>query len=181
MKIIIINGQGGCGKDAFVKLCRKHYAYVFSTSMIDGTKEIAKQIGWEGGKSLKDRKFLSDLKDLFGEYNDFPFTYTKETVEDLKELFGDSDKELIIFIHAREPEDIERWVEEYEAITLLIRREEVEGKYGNHADDMVFDIPYDFVIYNNTTLEALEESAETFIENLLSKEESWGQHNYKLP
>ena len=169
LKIVVINGQGGCGKDTFIELCRKHRSNIFSISMIDGIKQIATQMGWEGGKSLKDRKFLSDLKDISGKYNDFPFTYTKETVENLRRLFRreELDEELIVFIHAREPEDIRRWIEEYDAITLLIRRPVVEGNYGNHADDRVFDLFYDYTFWNDSTIDKLEERAKLFLKILL--------------
>lgn len=167
LKIVVINGQGGCGKDTFIKLCQKHRSNIFSTSMVDGIKKIAIQMGWEGGKSLKDRKFLSDLKDISGKYNDFPFTYTKETVENLEKIFGKSDEELIVFVHAREPEDIRRWIEEYDAITLLIRRPVVEGNYGNHADDRVFDLFYDYTFWNDSTIDKLEERAKLFLKILL--------------
>lgn len=171
LKIVVINGQGGCGKDTFIKLCQKHRSNIFSTSMVDGIKKIAKQMGWKGGKSLKDRKFLSDLKDISGKYNDFPFTYTKETVENLEKIFGKSDEELIVFVHAREPEDIRRWIEEYNAITLLIRRPAIEGNYGNHADDRVFDLFYDYTFWNDGTIDELEDKAKLFLKILLYKNE----------
>lgn len=171
MKIVVINGQGGCGKDTFIKLCQKHHSNIFSTSMVDSTKEIAKQMGWKGGKSLKDRKFLSDLKDISGKYNDFPFTYAKETVENLEKIFGESDEELVVFVHAREPEDIRRWIEEYNAITLLIRRPAIEGNYGNHADDRVFDLFYDYTFWNDGTIDELEDKAKLFLKILLYKNE----------
>lgn len=169
LKIVVINGQGGCGKDTFIKLCQKHRSNIFSTSMVDGIKLIATQMGWEGGKSLKDRKFLSDLKDISGKYNDFPFTYTKETVENLRRLFRreELDEELIVFVHAREPEDIKRWIEEYDAVTLLIRRPAVEGNYGNHADDRVFDLLYDYTFWNDSTIDELEDRAKLFLKILL--------------
>lgn len=167
MRIVVINGQGGCGKDTFIKLCQKHHPNVFSTSMIDSTKEIAKQMGWKGGKGLKDRKFLSDLKDISGKYNDFPFTYVKETIGLLENFFGKLSAELIVFVHAREPEDINRWVDEYNAVTLLIRRPAIEGNYGNHADDDVFEIDYDYTFWNDSTVEDLEDKAKLFLKILL--------------
>ena len=62
-QIVIINGTGGCGKDTFVSFVSK-YKRVYNFSSIDKVKEIAKLIGWDGGKTDKDRKFLSDLKKL---------------------------------------------------------------------------------------------------------------------
>ena len=99
-KVIIINGTGGCGKDTFVSLVSK-YAKVYNFSSIDAVKELATIIGWDGTKSEKDRKFLSDLKRLTTEYNDFSFNSIKNAYE----KFINSDNE-IMFIHIREPEEI---------------------------------------------------------------------------
>lgn len=167
--LIVINGQGGCGKDSFVKLFQKYYPNSFSTSIVDGVKEVARQIGWEGEKDLKDRKFLSDLKDVSEKYNDFPYRYTKETIENLKNIFDRKNSRLVVFVHAREPRDIKRLIDDYDAKTLLIRRPAVEGEYGNHADDMVFTMGYDYTIWNDSTMKELEDKAKFFLENVLDK------------
>lgn len=176
MKIICINGQGGVGKDAFVKFCGSEEDGIFNTSMINCVKNLASMIGWKGSKELKDRKFLSDLKDLIAEYNDYPFQSVLEDIaiaeknHDWYGWYTNLIDELVCFIHAREPEDIQRWREQYGAKALLIRREEVEGDYGNHADDRVFDIDYDYVIINNGNLEDLRNKADFFIK-MIRKEE----------
>lgn len=69
-QIFVINGTGGAGKDTFVKMVSRqmdkmsNYAAVINVSSVDRIKEAAKIIGWNGGKEEKDRKFLSDLKEL---------------------------------------------------------------------------------------------------------------------
>ena len=103
-QIVIINGTGGCGKDTFVSFVSK-YKRVYNFSSIDKVKEIAKLIGWDGGKTDKDRKFLSDLKKLTTEYNDMAFNSIKDAIN----IFKNSDDE-IMFIHIREPEEIKRAV-----------------------------------------------------------------------
>ena len=65
MKIIVINGRGGVGKDEFIKWCREANNDIYSVSSVDYVKEIARLIGWNGEKDVKGRKFLSDLKDAF--------------------------------------------------------------------------------------------------------------------
>ena len=97
-RIIVINGTGGSGKDTFVEFVSK-YKKVFNFSSIDKVKEVARVIGWEGKKTEKDRKFLSDLKKLTTEYNDMAFNSIKDAVQ----KFYSSDEE-IMFIHIREPE-----------------------------------------------------------------------------
>ena len=71
-KIFIINGSGGVGKDTFVELVSE-FASIMNFSSVDKVKDIAKEIGWNGTKTEKDRKFLSDLKILTAEYCDMPF------------------------------------------------------------------------------------------------------------
>lgn len=174
MKIICINGQGGVGKDTFVGYCGYEDEGIYKCSMVDTIKQIAEWVGWTGTKELKDRKFLSDLKDLCAEYSDFPFLSTVNRVKDMirkYKWYHDSDNEVIVFVHAREPEDIQRWKDEYGARSLIIRRTDIEGTYGNHADDNVFDIDYDYVFWNNGDLYHLKDTAKRFIAFI--REEEW--------
>lgn len=154
-RIIIINGYGGSGKDTFVELVSK-YNKVYNFSSVDKVKEIAKIIGWNGEKNEKDRKFLSDLKKLTTQYNDMSFKSIKKAVND----FNTSDKE-IMFIHIREPKEIQRAVNEFNAKTLFIKRDDIKKVVSNESDASVEQYSYDYVI-NNTSLEDLEEKAKNF-------------------
>jgi len=158
-EIIIINGTGGSGKDTFVEFVSK-YAYVFNFSSVDKVKEVAKVIGWNGGKTEKDRKFLSDLKRLTTAYNDMAFNSIKSAVE----YFQNSDEE-IMFIHIREPEEIARAQLAFNAKTLLIKRAGLENITSNYSDASVENYEYDYRIYNDT-LEGLEQSAIDFVNSL---------------
>ncbi len=182
MKIIVINGQGGVGKDTFVEMCQKHTSYVFNVSTIDPIKTIASKVGWKGGKTQRDRRFLSDLKDLLTQYNDYPFTKTEKYIEDCLwdfHYYNILTKDVVFFIHCREPEEIDRWVKQHNARTLIIRRRGVEGEYDNHADNNVFNMPYNYTIYNEEGLEDLDRQAKKFIEIL--KEENWeSEMNFKF-
>lgn len=153
--IVIINGTGGSGKDTFVEFVSK-YNKVFNFSSVDKVKQIAKIIGWNCKKEEKDRKFLSDLKKLTTDYNDMSFNSIKDAVSD----FYESDKE-IMFIHIREPEEIERAVKEFNAKTLLIKREGLDKITSNYSDASVENYNYDYII-ENTTLDKFEESAKEF-------------------
>lgn len=158
-QIIVINGVGGSGKDTFVEFLSK-YNRVMNVSSIDKVKEIATIIGWDGKKEEKDRKFLSDLKKLTTEYNDMAFIDIKQKVE----KFKNSDDE-IMFIHIREPEEIQRAVNAFNAKTLLVRRKGLEAITTNYSDASVENYKYDFYIINDT-LEQLEEDAKNFGKNL---------------
>lgn len=161
-QLVVINGTGGSGKDTFVEFASK-YEKILNFSSVDKVKEIAKIIGWEGGKSEKDRKFLSDLKKLTTEYNDMAFNSLKAAVEG----FENSDDE-IMFIHIREPEEIQRAVSNFGAKTLLIKRTGLENISSNYSDASVDNYNYDFVI-ENSTLENLENKAEEFVKKIKQK------------
>lgn len=159
-KIVIINGTGGCGKDTFVSLTSK-YAKVFNFSSIDAVKELASKIGWNGTKSEKDRKFLSDLKRLTTEYNDFSFNSIKKAYEE----FNNNDDE-IMFIHIREPEEIKRASDYFNALTLLIKRENYNNISSNVSDANVDNYNYDYII-DNTTLEEFDVRAQEFVKKIM--------------
>lgn len=88
-KIFVINGSGGVGKDTFVRFvsefyCRLTNKQVINYSSVDEIKRIAKDIGWTGSKTERDRKFLCDLKLVVSEYNDLPFVAMREKVDAFK-------------------------------------------------------------------------------------------------
>lgn len=159
-QVIIINGSGGVGKDTFVDLARKHFS-IFKFSSIDVVKRIAYEAGYKGGKTERDRLFLSDLKDLLTEYNDLPFETLKKNYDDfMNHSFYRDDEFLCLFI--REPKEIWRAKDEFSATTLLITNDNVRKFRGNRADRDVEEYTYDFYIKNNGSLEELEEKAKQF-------------------
>lgn len=164
MKIFILNGQGGAGKDTFKQLVAEELGdkgTVGTTSMIAYTKQVAEKFGWCGDKELKDRKMLSQLKDLLTEWDDSPFVSTCIMAKQMEK-----DGVTCCFIDAREPEDIKRLQEKFNCQSILIIRGEKKN-YGNHADDLVFSIPYDIQINNSGTLEDLRRSAALFVNSYL--------------
>ena len=174
MKIIIINGKGGCGKDTFVTMCRDVLGAerIFNISTVDFVKEVAIMCGWDGTKTPKNRKFLSDLKDLLTEWDDVPL---KKIMADAvscsacAEVLGELDKS-VLFIHCREPKEIKKLVHAFQddVTTLLIRREAAENvQQINHADNEVLNYEYDYVIPNNGTLSELRARAGMFLRECL--------------
>ena len=159
--VIVINGAGGVGKDTLCEFAEKHFK-VMNISSITPIKEIAKMCGWNGEKTDKARKFLSDLKALSIEYNDFPTLWAKEKYSE----FLASDNE-IMFVHIREGEEIAKFVKATggKAKTLLVRGGErmTKSNYGNASDDGVENYPYDYYFLND---KSLEEAEKAFIEFL---------------
>ena len=170
-QIFIINGSGGVGKDSFIEILSENYwtlCTVGNYSSVSKVKRIAKEIGWDGSKTERDRKFLSDLKLLTTAYNDMPLNDMKEVAENF--MYGKNKIPRMMFLHIREPEEIAKAVDafkEYNAKTILVKRDSVKHITSNMADENVYNYGYDIVINNNGTLNDLEIVAKTFLDDFL--------------
>ena len=160
----VINGAGGVGKDTLCEIASKRFK-VKNISSITPIKEIATLCGWNGTKDNKSRKFLSDLKKVCIEYNDYPTVWAKAQYDD----FLVSDEE-IMFVHIREPEEIAKFVSATngEAKTLLVRggARMSSEKYGNASDDGVENYSYDYYFMNDSTLEEAENRFIDFLKEI---------------
>jgi hypothetical protein len=164
MQVFIVNGKGRSGKDTFVQEVEKYVLKnylpfeIYKMSTIDCIKKIARSFGWNGEKEPKDRKMLSDLKDLLTEWNDYSFKDISCRIKQYGQIPNSA-----IFVDCREPKEIDRLVKEFNAKSILVRRDNIDGlEYGNHADDDVFNYNYDIEINNSGTLEDLASLAEQF-------------------
>lgn len=169
-KIYITSGVGRSGKDTFCEFIGK-YIRTYKYSIIDLPKEAAKILGWDGGKTEKDRKFLSDIMDLSTEYNDSPFRDVASIVSDFKNNLIEDE---ILFIDMRDPKDIARAVEIFGAETILIRNPNVDKIETNHADANVENYEYDYIIENDGTLEQLDTMAKFFVREIICWNEVQG-------
>jgi hypothetical protein len=164
-QIFIINGSGGVGKDTFVSFVSELIP-TLNFSSVDKVKEVAKIIGWNGGKTEKDRKFLSDLKLLCTDYNDMPFnSMADKAVEFMNSNFN------FLFLHIREPQEIKRVKSAFHAKTILVKRSSIGHITSNMADKNVFNYDYDFVICNDGTLDELKNKAANFVAAVNNREE----------
>ena len=161
---IVINGAGGVGKDTLCELAAKHFK-IKNISSITPIKEIALLCGWDGTKDNRARKFLSDLKRVCVEYNDYPTAWAKAQYDE----FLSSDEE-VMFVHIREPEEISKFVRATEgaAKTLLVRggKRMSSEKYGNASDDGVENYSYDHYFMNDSTLDVAEKNFIEFLSNI---------------
>ena len=166
MKYFIINGRPRSGKDTFVNFCLEELgAFGKLISTVDFVKKIAIKCGWDGTKDSKNRKFLSDLKDLLTNWGDVPYTKTLQEIKffyyDLE--YYDIEDSGVVFIMSREPEEISRFEKELGAKSILIRRNAVEfNEQSNHAESEVLNHKYHYIIDNNDTLEELKIKAKEF-------------------
>lgn len=165
--VIIINGVGGAGKDTLCDLAAKHYK-VKNVSAIAPIKDIAQNYGWNGEKDAKSRKFLSDLKRVFIEYNDFPTKYLYAQYKEFLES-----KNEILFVHIREKQEIEKFKKlvNIRCKTLLVDRQNINvEKWGNASDDEVRNYQYDLYFENNKSLLEIEQEFVSFLSSLLTTE-----------
>ena len=109
VKVVVVNGRPGVGKSEFERQCVAqcnlfHRTTGFSlgrdlwidvTSTVDFVKEIAAKCGWNGEKTPKNRKFLSNLKDLLTEWGDVPYN---KIAKEIKISLLSYKKSLILFI-----------------------------------------------------------------------------------
>lgn len=169
-KIFIVNGRGTAGKTTFEtmvqNIAREKNKTVAIESTIDWVKQYAKKAGWDGSKTPESRRFLSDLKDALTRWNDVPYKKMQERLEWHK-INGTN----AVFIDCREPAEIQRFVDDYQATTILVQRGDVEVViFGNHADDNVGNYQYDIIIDNSRGLAELEEEARIFVETFIAEE-----------
>ena len=147
-----------CGKDTFANILNE-FIPTLKYSSIDKIKEIASLCGWDGGKSEKDRKFLSDLKVLISQYSNMPLeSIINKTIE-----FLNNDYYQVMLIDIREPEEIEKAKKILKAKTILIKNDRIQMITSNMADANVFNYNYDFTIENNGTLEEFKDKIINFV------------------
>jgi len=159
--IFIVNGKPRCGKDTFAEILGSMVP-VMKYSSIDKVKGIGIECGWDGGKTEKDRKFLSDLKKLTTAYNDMSFKAVASKVE----LFRKNHIHEILLIDIREPEEIKRAQWEFNADSILIENDRVENVVSNESDANIYNYRYDYVIQNNGTLDEFRENIKKFLEEI---------------
>ena len=170
-KVFIINGSGGVGKDKFIEAVQRNVDaeyIVKSYSSVDKVKEIAMAAGWNGSKTERDRKFLSDLKRITTEYNEMPLNDMVEFADEFMNSNPVYNK--ILFLHIREPIEIKKAIDafkKYNAETVLVTRGSVEHITSNDSDRSVFDYTYDIIIQNDDSLSDLEDSAVVFINEFI--------------
>lgn len=182
IKVVVVNGRPESGKTTFEEKCRelvnasstfwfdenkKMIVDVIST--VDFIKQIAIECGWDGVKTPRNRKFLSDLKDLLTEWNDVPYQKILDHIECMKK-FGKK-YDWILFVDCREPKEIQKLKERLNATTVLVRRlgDEV-NKTSNHADANVFEYEYDYTIKNYGDLSDLVTECVGFLDFMKERE-----------
>lgn len=143
----------------------------------DMAKQAAALLGWDTQtKDDKIRLALSNIKDLSDEVFNTTSNYLDQRINSTYLSAKKAvNSEFVIFIVAREPKDIQRIVDTYsvqegcsrcgeccacDVHTVLIdsTRPDFEFTPSNHADSGVYDYNYDWVIYNDGTVDDFKKS-----------------------
>jgi hypothetical protein len=164
---IIINGHAKSKKDTFVLLCKKYCKQfnmkVHNYSTIDKVKKIAKNLGWDGKKTDEARKFLSDMKKLWSDFNNGPFTHTIKKIQ--KNNTTDNN---IFFIHCREPEEIQKFKNRFGSLLITLILDKPGHIPDNYSDQNVKNYNYDYYINTNTSDEEIKLLAQNWISEILN-------------
>lgn len=179
LKVIVINGLPGSGKDTFVEMMdmAKKFEVVYNLHTSDPVKEALMCLGWDGKiKTPQVRDLLAWLLEKSNEVFDTSFEYLLDKV---KGYYLSGNKDMILFVHSREPHNIKRIVERFKAMTILIVRDNIELEgITNNSDKNVANYVYDKIIYNNGTKENLYDEACNLLKELrrdfFNKATQWG-------
>lgn len=170
MKVVIINGSGGSGKDTIVKILKTKLNdkfNIYNISTIDKVKEIARDMGWDGKKDERGRQFLADLKELWTDYNNGA---NEEVLSRICRLASDEEYETLgetlVFVHCREPFSIQWFVDmlaerNIDTHTMIVKREKIQ-EFFNEADQGVTNYTYDTKFLNDYDYEELVVQCEEF-------------------
>ena len=147
---------------ASVSMCYDVNKDVIELSMVDSVKKVATYAGWNGKKDEKGRKFLAAIKQAMMEYDEGP----RKAID----RYILSHPEKVCFINARNPEDIQYFVDKYDAVTLYIALapnvESGQIWYSNEEDTVAaFDAyDYEYTVWNRKIPEEYKEQAKKFME-----------------
>jgi hypothetical protein len=146
--VVVLNGYPRSGKDTFAEFCKamsKHPVYILST--VDKIKEAFTALGWDGSKTDENREFLHELKMLWTRKLDGSFKSILKRVENI-EIMNEG-RHSIVFVMAREPEEIARFKEHFgnECVTLFVERAGLHIP-DNAADREVENYEYEYRVKN---------------------------------
>lgn len=171
MKLYVCNGHPQVGKTYFMDYCKKYIGLTclcFST--IDPMKHLLEEVGWDGEKTQKARKALSEMKKILTEFNDYPFQISLKTAKDFAKSIenlgiGYNESEITVFIDCREPSEIKKF-HDAGARAILITRPNMDSEhqdYSNDSDKNVNDFKYDIIIHNDGSKSDFEKKIRSFV------------------
>lgn len=170
-KIYMLSGKAGSGKttaaELMKKICEKKNKKIVCLAYADYLKMYAKEIlGWDGLDENKPREFLQQLGiELIKNTIDDKFLI-KRIIEDINiySYFYD----IIVITDARlidEIEDIKVIYKDALSIRIVGKENDMNVAQKQHKTEVGLDSynDFDYIVENNSTLEALENKLENII------------------
>lgn len=174
MKVYIIAGKAGCGKNTTANYIKEYYESLGKTVAITEISKYLKLFayevkGWDGRRETKPRAFLQEVgssirHELYNE--DF---LINRLLEDLKvyEKFVD----VLIIADVRFPREVELIKEKCDATSIRVLNEfndyELKGSEKLHETETSLESydKFDYVLHNQT-FEKLKEDAENIVKEV---------------
>ena len=182
--IFVINGTGASGKDKLVKYVQDYMLddrYSFNISSIDPVREaahvlISASIGNDCADETEKEKpdwyrtMLSSMKLVWDNVWTNSVSSLQYIIKKIRTCFPSDEQRCAIFVHIREPENIQALINAYEEgkvlpletsqlCTMLVTGRVDPHQYSNHSDQNVDNFNYDIVIDNSKGLEDLSKAA----------------------
>ena len=173
MRIFLVAGKSGSGKNEVAKLIREFYAYKLEESAVTSfskyisnfTKELT---DWDGSPGNKPRDFMQKLGDTIRKKD--PYYFTKSMIQDIK-VYEEYVKDLVI-CDVRMPEEIEEIRNNYDDVYAIY----VVNQFGNstlsveqqaHITETALEDynDFDYTIANDT-LEKLRDKVFKILEGI---------------
>lgn len=176
--IVLINGVARSGKDTFAEMLVPHLCKESETGFIlpnaFGVKSVASNVyGWNGEKDERGRSLLIDVTNTGYKYD--PMFWEKYAHKHLKTLEARLNQEFdyVIVPDFRYPITQRYYIAlGYRVVTIYIVRPDFDNELGVNKYDvseMPMDIEFDYVVKNDSNLDALEEYAKRIAQDIRGK------------
>ncbi|MBO5969833.1 MAG: hypothetical protein J6S14_15175 [Clostridia bacterium] len=183
MKIILISGKAGSGKDEAAKIAKrvleKEYGKRALITHFGGpVKFVAKEFfDWDEEKDEEGRNLLQWIGEKGREY--YPTLWVDIIAELLNAFYEEwdyvilADTRYVSEIHGMQPNGTDRWTSPVTNARMECQtpRREMTEEQKNHISETNLDTyDFDWYINNDDTIETLEENVRIFLRNIVKEE-----------
>ena len=168
MKILLIGGKAGAGKNTVADIIKENFPKVRLLAFATRVKDIAYAIGWNGEKDEKGRRLLQHIGAVGREYN--KNTWVNDVVYKLKSPMLNTITNIFVITDFRFPNEYYLLKKKFPNSVYTIC---VTGRQANLGDENSRDISenslnnfaFDFVIDNSGSKEDLEANVIKLLED----------------
>ena len=178
MKVYVIAGKAGCGKNTSANYIKKYYEENGKSAVITEFSKYLKTFAyeiknWDGTRENKPRAFMQELGSLIRyELFDEDF-FINRLIEDLR--IYEKLVDVVIIADARLPKEIDSLKDKVGATSIKIVNKfsdyELKGNENKHETETALDnySSFDFVV-NNETFDKLEEDMKNIVKKVENNE-----------